>query len=58
MKNLHMYMCDLCGHSQDTAAKCPNCELALTQYTKETQREYMVDMEEAMRVMSPLRWYL
>jgi hypothetical protein len=30
----------------------------LTMYTKETQREYQVDLEEAMRGMSPLKWYL
>ena len=55
-----MYMCDTCGHAQSVSGVCPNCETLLTMYTKETQAEYQrdQDVEEGMRLMSPLRWYL
>jgi hypothetical protein len=58
MKNFIMYMCDTCGFSRERPGICPNCEAPLSFYTKEVQREYLVDMEEAMRSMSPLKWYL
>ena len=58
MLNLHMYMCDICGYSRGQPGQCPRCEIVLTEYTKETEREYQVNMEDAMRTMSELRWYL
>ncbi len=55
-----MYMCDSCGHGQTVSGMCPNCETALTTYTKESQAEYHMDekVEDAMRLNDPLRWYL
>ncbi len=53
-----MYMCDGCGFSREKLGVCPYCQTPLTEYTKETEREYQVDMEEAMRSMSELRWYI
>ncbi len=58
MKNFHMFMCDSCGFSREKTGVCPFCQIPLASYTKEIQREYQVDMEEAMRAMSPLKWYL
>ncbi len=58
MQNLYMYMCDTCGFSKDRPDRCPNCEIVLTMYTKDTQDEYQVDMEEAMRMMSEYKWYV
>jgi hypothetical protein len=58
MQNFHMYMCDSCGYSREKPGVCPRCVMPLTQYTKEDQREYQVDMEDAMRTMSELKWYI
>lgn len=58
MENLRMYLCDICGFSRENPGLCPDCELPLTEYTKETQRDFQVDMEEAMRTMSEYRWYI
>ena len=58
MYDFHMYMCDTCGYSKQDAGICPSCRYPLTKYTKDTQREYQVDMEEAMRTMSNYKWYV
>ncbi len=58
MQNLHMYMCDICGFSREKPGDCPRCEMPLTEYTKDTQAEYQVNMEDAMRAMSEYKWYL
>lgn len=58
MNNFHMYMCDTCGFAREKAGMCPFCMEPLTDYTKEEQREYQVDMEEAMRSISELKWYI
>lgn len=58
MKNFKMYMCDSCGFSKDQTGQCPYCLTPLAMYTKEDQREYQVDMEDAMRVMSNFKWYV
>ena len=58
MQNFYMYMCDICGFSREKPGICPHCEIVLTEYTKENQREFQVDMENAMRTMSEQRWYL
>ena len=53
-----MYMCDVCGYASEKAGVCPSCVTPLTQYTKEDQREYQVDMEEGMRTQSMYKWYV
>ncbi len=53
-----MYMCDTCGHSREKPGVCPYCALPLTQYSKEAQADFQVDMEEAMRTMSEYKWYV
>ena len=58
MQNLIMYLCDVCGFSRDKPGVCPRCDLPLTAYSKESQAEYGVDMEDAMRAMSEYKWYL
>lgn len=58
MKDFYMYMCDICGFSSDHLSECPRCEMPLTQYSKETQNEYQVNVEDAMRAMSEYKWYL
>jgi len=58
MQNFYMYMCDVCGHSREKPGVCPYCALPLTQYSKESQADYQVDMEEAMRAMSEYKWYV
>ncbi len=58
MQNLHMYMCDVCGFSREKPGLCARCDVPLTEYTKESEAEYQVDMEDAMRTMSELRWYV
>jgi hypothetical protein len=58
MQNFHMYLCDVCGYSREKPGLCPSCRMPLTQYTKEEQREYQVDMEDAMRSMSEYKWYV
>lgn len=58
MLDLKIHMCDVCGYSKDRAGLCPYCQTPLSIYTKEEQKEYQVDMEEAMRVMSDLKWYI
>lgn len=58
MKQFYMFMCDTCGFSRERAGVCPYCEAPLSQYSKDTQAEYQVNMEEAMRAMSDLKWYI
>ena len=58
MQNFQMFLCDGCGYSREKAGLCPFCQVPLSVYTKETQREYMVDMENAMRPMSEYKWYV
>ena len=58
MQNLKMFMCDVCGFSKDQYGLCPYCQTPLTMYTKEEQNNFQVDMENAMRVMSNLKWYI
>ncbi len=58
MKEFHMFMCDTCGFSRESAGICPWCAMPLSVYTKETQSEYQVNMEEAMRMMDGRRWYV
>lgn len=58
MQEFHMFMCDVCGFSRERAGICPWCSVPLSEYTKETQREYQVDMEEAMRMIDGQRWYV
>ncbi len=58
MKEFHMYMCDICGFSREKPGVCPWCVVPLSSYTKESQAEYQVDMEEAMRMMDDKQWYL
>jgi len=53
-----MFMCDTCGFAREKPGMCPFCQVVLTSYTKEEEREYQVNMEEAMRSMSSLKWYL
>jgi hypothetical protein len=58
MQNFHMYLCDGCGFSREKPGICPYCQVPLTVYGKEDQAEYQVDMEEAMRSQSMLKWYV
>lgn len=58
MQNFYVHVCDVCGFSGDSPGYCPKCELPLTAYDKESQAEYDMDMEEAMRSMSEMKWYL
>ena len=58
MQSFHMYLCDGCGFSREKPGVCPFCQVPLTVYDKEDQREYQVDMEEAMRAMSEYKWYV
>lgn len=58
MKNLFLYRCDVCGYARQTPGTCPFCDVQLSTYDRETQREYQVDMEEAMRTMSEYQWYI
>jgi len=58
MQDFHMYLCDVCGFSRQSEGFCPNCDLPLTAYNKDSQAEYQVDMEEAMRSMSEYKWYV
>ena len=58
MQNFHMYLCDGCGFSREKPGICPYCQAPLTVYGKEDQAEYQVDMEEAMRSQSLLKWYV
>ena len=53
-----MYMCDICGYSRERPGICPHCEIPLTEYSKETQADYQVNLEEAMRTMSEYKWYV
>jgi len=58
MQDFHMYLCDNCGFSRDNPGICPHCDQPLTEYSKDTQGEYQVDMEEAMRSQSLHKWYV
>jgi hypothetical protein len=58
MQNFRMYLCDTCGYSRGQTGMCPNCVVPLSEYTKEVQANYQVDMEEAMRTMSQYKWYI
>ncbi len=58
VQNFYMYMCDVCGFSRQNEGVCPHCELPLTEYSKEEQSEYQVNMEDAMRAMSEYKWYV
>ena len=58
MKIFHMYMCDSCGHSRERPGVCTYCQVPLTEYTKDSQEEYQVDLSDAMRVMDEQRWYV
>ncbi|MDE2312142.1 MAG: hypothetical protein KGJ93_03605 [Patescibacteria group bacterium] len=58
MRNFRMYLCDICGFSRENPGICPHCDLPLTEYTKDTQAQYQMDTEEAMRAMSEYRWYI
>lgn len=58
MKNFYMFMCDTCGFSKEKAGICPYCQIPMTIYSKEEQKEYQVDMEDAMRSMSEYKWYV
>ncbi len=58
MHQLYMFMCDSCGFSRERPGVCPHCQAPLTMYSKDTQGEYQIDMEEAMRSMSEYQWYL
>jgi uncharacterized Fe-S cluster-containing radical SAM superfamily enzyme len=58
MKEFYMYLCDVCGFSREKAGICIYCETPLSQYSKDSQAEYQIDMEEAMRSMSEYRWYI
>jgi primosomal protein N' len=53
-----MYRCEVCGYARQKPGTCPFCELTLVDYDREAQREYQVDMEEAMRTMRELQWYI
>jgi hypothetical protein len=53
-----MFMCDDCGFAREKAGICPYCQVPLTIYSKEAQREYQVNFEEAMRGMSEYKWYV
>jgi predicted amidophosphoribosyltransferase len=53
-----MYLCDICGFSREKPGLCPHCDLPLSEYSKETQKEYQVDMEEPMRSVSEYKWYI
>ena len=58
MRNFYMYLCDVCGFSREVPGYCPHCDMPLTEYSKETQREYQVNLEDAMRSMSEYKWYV
>lgn len=58
MNSFYMFMCDGCGFSREKPGICPHCEVPLTMYSKESQSEYQVNMEDAMRAMSEYRWYI
>jgi len=58
MQSFHIFMCEHCGYSRQEPGICPNCQLPLEGYSKETQSEYGVDMEDAMRTMSETQWYV
>jgi len=58
MQNFHMYLCDTCGYSRERPSLCPYCIAPLTEYSKDSQNEYQVNMEEAMRTMSEYKWYV
>lgn len=58
MKNFYMFMCDGCGFAREKPGVCPYCQMPLTIYSKEDQREYQVNFEEAMRNMSEYKWYV
>ena len=53
-----MYLCDTCGYSRERPSLCPYCIAPLTEYSKDSQNEYQVNMEEAMRTMSEYKWYV
>ena len=53
-----MFMCDTCGYNSQNQGLCPHCDWPLTMYTRDTQRELQVDLEEAMRTMSEYKWYV
>jgi hypothetical protein len=58
MKQLYMYLCDVCGFGRERPGICPHCEMPLAEYTKDIQAEYQVDLSNAMKIMSERRWYL
>jgi len=58
MQNFRMYLCDSCGFSQEKPGICPRCQQPLTEYTKDSQAQYQIDLEEAMRSMSEYKWYV
>jgi predicted ATP-dependent serine protease len=53
-----MYLCDTCGYGSARAGQCPSCVAPLSVYTKETQAEYQVNLEQAMRSLSDKAWYI
>jgi len=58
MQNFRMYMCDECGYAREKPGICMFCQTPLTAYTKDSQAEYQVNMEEPMRLMHEYKWYL
>ncbi len=58
MRIYYMYLCDICGFSREKSGVCPHCKVPLTEYNKEIQHEYQVDMEEAMRGVSEYQWHV
>lgn len=51
-------MCDSCGFAKEKPGLCRYCQIPLTIYSKESQNEYQVNFEEAMRGMSEYKWYV
>ena len=58
MRDFYMYLCDSCGFSSEKPGICPRCDRPLTEYSRDSQAEYQVNMEEAMRNQSSQKWYV
>jgi predicted ATP-dependent serine protease len=60
MNIVKIYICKFCGFGSNKAGECPRCEAVLLEYGREEQAEeqaYM-DVQNAMRSMSDLKWYV
>ncbi len=57
-ENTILYICNECGYVREKPSICPFCETPLNLVTRDEQREYQFNAEDAMRSFSDMQWYI